>query len=483
VTETRKLAAILVSDIVGYSRLAGADEDRILARLRTLRSDLIDPTIAVHHGRIVKRTGDGSVIEFRSVVDAVNCAIEIQRAMVERNAEVASDRRIEFRIGIHLGDVVEESDGDLMGDGVNIAARLEGVAKPGGICISDDAYRQVKSRLDLKVSDLGPVSLKNIAEPMRAYSLEVGVPAQAKPAEPVTPVTPAAFTPQKRRFGLASLAAALAALLVAIAGGAWWFLDANRLGSLALLRLWSEFEQRELARAPTENPEAPADQTGPPSAHFSVGYSLHPLHFKAADGSPMSVDRVGNGFLLAPDGILSNAAKWVLIHYVGPEGKFWTARWDLGGGMKIIESNGSGGWRASDSFRFVDRDGNAWQGVRIGDGFVLKQLPALTPEVHADCVELVLPGHHHYRSCCAPDGMQISVNESEDETIKYVSEFSYLDWSNAPRIAAWKGERFLVRSAGVKPAETTSLELLDWDGMRQIANWDAVAARFKVSAP
>ena len=135
--ETRKLAAILVSDVVGYSRLAGADEDRILARLRALRSDLIDPTIAVHHGRVVKRTGDGSIVEFRSVVDAVNCAIEIQRAMVERNAEVAPDKRIEFRIGIHLGDVVEESDGDLMGDGVNIAARLQGVAKPGGICISE----------------------------------------------------------------------------------------------------------------------------------------------------------------------------------------------------------------------------------------------------------------------------------------------------------------------------------------------------------
>src|SRR6516165_7589578 len=136
VSETRKLAAILVSDIVGYSRPAGADEDRILARLRTLRSDLIDPTIAVHHGRIIKRTSDGSIIEFRSVVDAVNCAIEVQRAMVERNAEVAPEKRIEFRVGIHLGDVVEESDGDLMGDGVNIASRLENVAKPGAICLS-----------------------------------------------------------------------------------------------------------------------------------------------------------------------------------------------------------------------------------------------------------------------------------------------------------------------------------------------------------
>jgi adenylate cyclase len=185
VAEARKLAAILVSDVVGYSRLAGADEDRILARLRTLRSDLIDPTIAVHNGRIVKRTGDGSIVEFRSVVDAVRCAIEIQNGLIERNAGVPEDRRIEFRVGIHVGDVVEESDGDLMGDGVNIAARLEGVASPGAICLSEDAYRQVKQRLDLKVSDLGPTSLKNITEPMRVYSVEVGVSSQA-PAKSLT---------------------------------------------------------------------------------------------------------------------------------------------------------------------------------------------------------------------------------------------------------------------------------------------------------
>ena len=135
-SETRKIAAILAADVVGYSRLAGADEDRTLARLRGLRSDLIDPAIAAHHGRIVKRTGDGSIIEFRSVVDAVRCAIEVQSGMAERNAGVPEDRRIEFRVGVHLGDVVEESDGDLMGDGVNIAARLEGVAAPGAICLS-----------------------------------------------------------------------------------------------------------------------------------------------------------------------------------------------------------------------------------------------------------------------------------------------------------------------------------------------------------
>src|SRR5271165_3810637 len=185
VGENRKIAAILAADVVGFSRLTGADEDRTLARLRALRSDLIDPTIAVHHGRVVKRTGDGAIVEFRSVVDAVRCAIELQNAMVERNAGVSEDRRIEFRVGIHIGDVVEESDGDLMGDGINIAARLEGVAAPGAICLSEDAYRQVKARLDLQVSDLGATRLKNIADPMRVYSLQVGPPAEAKPAAPV----------------------------------------------------------------------------------------------------------------------------------------------------------------------------------------------------------------------------------------------------------------------------------------------------------
>ena len=180
-SETRKIAAILVADVVGYSRLAGADEDRTLSRLRGLRSDLIDPAIAAHHGRIVKRTGDGSLIEFRSVVDAVRCAIEVQNGMVERNAGLPAERRIEFRVGIHLGDVVEEADGDLMGDGVNIAARLEGICEPGAICLSEQAYWQVKGRLDLAVSDLGPTQLKNIAEPIHVYSLEVGHPAQAKP--------------------------------------------------------------------------------------------------------------------------------------------------------------------------------------------------------------------------------------------------------------------------------------------------------------
>jgi adenylate cyclase len=185
--ETRKIAAILVADVVGYSRLAGADEEGTLARLRALRSDLIDPAIAAHRGRTVKRTGDGSLIEFRSVVDAVRCAIEVQAGMVERNAGVAEDRWIQFRVGIHLGDVVEEADGDLMGDGVNIAARIERICEPGAVCLSEDAYRQVKGRLDLAVTDLGQTQLKNITEPIRVYLLGVGQPAEAKPARAPAP--------------------------------------------------------------------------------------------------------------------------------------------------------------------------------------------------------------------------------------------------------------------------------------------------------
>ncbi len=180
--ERRKIAAILVSDVVGYGRLAAADEDRILARLRALRSDLIEPTIAVHRGRVVKRTGDGAIVEFRSVVDAVRCAVEVQSAMVERNAGVAAERRIAFRIGVHLGDIVEEADGDLMGDGVNIAARLEGVCQPGAVCLSGAAYDQVRDRVPETFTDLGEKALKNVGRPVRVYSLAVDGAAEAEPA-------------------------------------------------------------------------------------------------------------------------------------------------------------------------------------------------------------------------------------------------------------------------------------------------------------
>jgi adenylate cyclase len=217
VTETRKLAAILVSDVAGYSRLTGADEDRTLARLRTLRSDLIDPLISVHRGRVVKRTGDGSIIEFRSVVDAVRYAVEVQTGMVERNVGLPPEKRIEFRVGIHVGDVVEESDGDLMGDGVNIAARLERVCEPGAICLSEDAYRQVKGRLDLAAADLGPTQLKNIAEPIRIYALDIGKHAETQSAKP------AARALTKRNSFLAPLVLGLASLCVIAAVSVWLF--------------------------------------------------------------------------------------------------------------------------------------------------------------------------------------------------------------------------------------------------------------------
>jgi TolB-like protein/class 3 adenylate cyclase/Flp pilus assembly protein TadD len=180
--EGRKLAAILAADVAGYSRLAGADEELTLARLRALRSDLIDPVISVHRGRVVKRTGDGALVEFRSAVEAVRCAIEVQDGMALRNSGVPADRRIEFRIGIHLGDVVEEADGDLMGDGVNIAARLEGISEPGGICLSEDAWRQVRDKLQEQFADWGERELKNIARPVRVYAIE------ANPNHPSPPL-------------------------------------------------------------------------------------------------------------------------------------------------------------------------------------------------------------------------------------------------------------------------------------------------------
>jgi TolB-like protein/class 3 adenylate cyclase len=164
----RKLAAIIAADVAGYSLLMGADEEGTLARLKAHRREQIDPRIAAHRGRLVKTTGDGMLVEFRSVVDAVGCAIEIQRAMAECNADRPEATRIEFRVGVNLGDIIIESD-DIYGDGVNIAARLEGIAEPGGICISESSYQQVRDKLDVGFEDMGEQQLKNIARPMRVY--------------------------------------------------------------------------------------------------------------------------------------------------------------------------------------------------------------------------------------------------------------------------------------------------------------------------
>jgi adenylate cyclase len=181
----RKLAAILAADVAGYSRLTGIDEEGTLKRLRKLRRELINPAVSLHRGRIVKSTGDGILIEFPSVVEAVRCALDVQRGMDGRNADVPAEQRIEFRVGINLGDVVMEGD-DLLGDGVNVAARLEGIAEPGGICISDAAYQQIRDKLDVSFEDTGEQQLKNIARPVRTYHLRLDrSPAQAKPALPL----------------------------------------------------------------------------------------------------------------------------------------------------------------------------------------------------------------------------------------------------------------------------------------------------------
>jgi adenylate cyclase len=187
----RRLAAILAADVVGYSRLIGADEEGTLGRLKALRAEAIDPKIAGHRGRIVKTTGDGLLVEFASVVDALRCAGEIQAALAESNAPLPPDRRIEFRIGLHQGDVVAE-DGDIFGDGVNVAARLEALAEPGGICVSARVQEDAAGRLDLAFEDIGEQALKNIARPVRAYRvvMATGSIAMGTSSSPVLPDKP-----------------------------------------------------------------------------------------------------------------------------------------------------------------------------------------------------------------------------------------------------------------------------------------------------
>src|SRR5438128_4004594 len=184
----RRLAAILAADVAGYSRLIEAAEEGTLGRLKALRTELIDPKIALHRGRIVKTTGDGLLVEFASVVDALRCAAEMQAAMAESNSPIPPNRRIEFRIGINVGDIVVE-DGDIFGDGVNVAARLEGLAEPGGICVSARIQEDVAGRLDLAFDDIGEQSLKNIARPVRVYRVRLAT------AENTSKVTPTEIRP------------------------------------------------------------------------------------------------------------------------------------------------------------------------------------------------------------------------------------------------------------------------------------------------
>jgi adenylate cyclase len=194
----RRLAAILAADVVGYSRLMGDDEAGTLVRLKALRDELIGPKIAEHKGRIVKTTGDGMLVEFPSVVEAVACAVGVQQGTAVREAETPKGRRIEFRVGINLGDVIVEDDGDIFGDGVNVAARLEALAEPGGICVSRVVRDQIRDRLDFAFDDLGEQQLKNITRPVRVYRVRLGtgtevpasVPVLALPDKPSIAVLP-----------------------------------------------------------------------------------------------------------------------------------------------------------------------------------------------------------------------------------------------------------------------------------------------------
>ena len=203
----RRLAAILAADVAGYSRLMGVDEEGTLAALKACRRELIDPKMAEHRGRIVKTTGDGALVEFASAVDAVRCAMEIQRAMAERNALIPEDHRIEFRIGINVGDIIID-DGDIYGDGVNIAARIETLAAPGAICISDNAYQQIKGKLTLDLNDMGERHLKNIAQPVRVHSIrndnatsrQMKLTPPDKPSIAVLPFTNMSGDPEQEYF-------------------------------------------------------------------------------------------------------------------------------------------------------------------------------------------------------------------------------------------------------------------------------------------
>src|SRR5262249_22719383 len=207
----RRLAAVLIADVVGYGRLSQIDEEGTRARFQTELREVFEPSIALHHGRLIKTMGDGLLVEFHSVVDAVRCAIEVQRIEAERNFGLHADRRLAFRIGINLGDVIVEGD-DIHGDGVNIAARLQGLADPGGVVVAGPAYEQVKTKLALGYPDLGEQRMKNVGEPVRVYRVLMD------PATVGQTIRERRLEPSRRW----PVAAAMASILLLAAGGAAW---------------------------------------------------------------------------------------------------------------------------------------------------------------------------------------------------------------------------------------------------------------------
>lgn len=247
----RRLAAILAADVAGYSRLVAADEEGTIARLRMLREALIDPSIINHHGRIVKSTGDGLLVEFASAVDAVRCAVEVQRAMAEREAHQSMERRIAFRMGINVGDIVIEHH-DILGDGVNVAARLESLAEPGGICISRTARDQVRDKLDIQLEDLGEIEVKNMTRPVRLFRVVLNGQSQSRD------IVPRPAQKLSARLGVA----AMFAVLIVVGGLVGW------------LRPWER---------PTEVPPAVPSgfpEIARPTRHFQVEW---PAELAGAD--------------------------------------------------------------------------------------------------------------------------------------------------------------------------------------------------------
>jgi TolB-like protein/class 3 adenylate cyclase len=315
----RRLAAILAADVVGYSRLMEADEVGVLGALKRHRVELINPKIADHHGNIVKLMGDGALVEFASVVDAVECALAIQRGMAERNAETTEERRINLRIGVHLGDVMVEGE-DIYGDGVNIAARLEGLSQPGGICISQQAFDQIETKLDLKYEDLGDQRVKNIARPVHAYRIRLD---GTQPRR--------AFFRKISRRNLPALGALLVLALVAVIGWQFWLAEpAGVRSSIAVLpfdNIGGGESTGRLADGITE--DIITDLARFPEFEVVARHSVEVLKGKAVDirevGKALNVGYVLEGSIQRQEGRVRITAQ-LLDTTSGLH--LWSERWD-----------------------------------------------------------------------------------------------------------------------------------------------------------
>jgi TolB-like protein/class 3 adenylate cyclase/tetratricopeptide (TPR) repeat protein len=306
----RRLAAILAADVAGYSRLMGADEEGTLDRLKAHRRELVDPKVKEHRGRIVKLTGDGALVEFPSVVDAVKCAVEIQRAMIDRNAETLEDKRIAYRIGVNLGDVIIDGD-DIYGDGVNIAARLEALAEPGGVCISRTVRDHVGDRLPYTFEDIGEQSVKNIAQPVHAWAMSaVAVAALPEVALPAR----SAAAPRRRASRWVTLAAASLVLVIGIGIAAWWALPHRSMPAVAV---------------PTASPQNPpgSASVAVPRLSFVVlpfeNLSRDPDQEYFADGitDDLTTDlsRISGSFVIARNTAFTYKGKTVEVKQIGRE--------------------------------------------------------------------------------------------------------------------------------------------------------------------